>query len=737
MPTILKAEYKDYYNLTYTVDIIDLDGAADEEPIHTTAEGVRWGYSGKDNDPLNRIMAANAQLTLMIQDNALHEAFRDRLYQAAEGRLRMKITATGNTSVVEFIGKIMVDEVEWEDQYFPYTLQINAIDGFASLKDIPYIPPDNLVLSSRVTFMQHVARIINLMDVKDNYGDADFAIQVNCNWYEANMANTTDNPLDMANIPFSAFAEQQEANDYKYYNAYDALAMICTVWNARIYFSQGLFKFEQINDRVSEPFDSFFYNIDGNFLIKLPITTVSVVDKVDIIKLSGGTFKALPAVRSVVLTYDYAINENYLHDSYNSYSHEGFTEKNLGNIELDPDVDIKFLITGIIRWVLKQVEIPAPNELPEWRYRFRLKLRVGNKWLKREVLEPNNFYNISYGPVEWSDTEAYYYIDLGLFFTIHADYQGNYDLDILTPPLEEAGDILFDFWLEKIFQLNWNTGLVEEIVLTTYTFLWWLQQPYMITVGDGEEAVSLSREVLVYNNENSNSKVINIHTRIGDGPNTTNKNRILVLDIADDWVETDRSWTVGGSGTGVTIQRLLILEVAKLYVRPLKLMNTGIVFKDFAPSAHRVLEYNSELYMFMQGNITSASADVYGTWFLLDLGSVNPDNISNNLIVTNNPNTPSANLGNPSTSPLIRYRPLYQLFESFTGATIELNDNIINIEVLEDKSTLEIRSRLQVFKNGQKLIYLIGYNIDTVTNDIDLLSGYEGYSDLYEVYLFP
>lgn len=730
----LQGTYYDQKDLEYLIEIIDKEGGDDNEITFFEVPGAEWQYSGKGNDILTRILECNAIIKIMVTDPAVHESFRDDLLTSDEGRFILRITAIGNTSVTEFVGVILVDQIVFEDQYYPYSFQINAVSSITRLKEVPYIPPVGDILVSLKTFKDHLFNCIKLMDIEDLYGSSDPAVLVAVNWYESEMPNTTDDPLTMSGIPYSVFAVQEDANAYKYFTAYEAIEMMCTLFNARFFFSQGLYYFEQINIRQDAIYDAFWYTINGTFLAKLPVSGDVTINQSTFAKESGGTFGALPPVRSIVLQYDYNIGDNYLHDAVNAYTYLGFNERNLGNIDLDPDIDFRFLFSGIIAWELALDDPFDPDEIPEWKLRFRIQLKVGDKWLKRDIAQPN-FYSPQFEAVEWSDTEAYYFFDTDPYFIDFNIFNGSQAFELLTPIVEEAGDILFNFQFWKIYKFDPNTGQEVEVIPMTFSVRWWLQQPSLTTVGDGEERVSLTRQVLVYSNSNNNSDRRELYLRTGDGPNSTNQNRVRIYDQPN-WIESGREWSVAATGGAYPIQRLLLLEVARLFIKPVLLMYSNIIFSQFAPAAQRRILYAGDAYLFVNGNISSFTSDVAGTWFKLQLSTPDAGKISSTETFRNNINSPNTRLGEPSTTEILVSRPQYELISNFSGLTINVDNQKVNLAQLSNAGTLQRRQRLHVYKNGQKLIYDVAFTIDTDDNEIILEPDYEGFEDFFEIFFY-
>jgi hypothetical protein len=77
----------------------------------------------------------------------------------------------------------------------------------------------------------------------------------------------------------------------------------------------------------------------------------------------------------------------------------------------------------------------------------------------------------------------------------------------------------------------------------------------------------------------------------------------------------------------------------------------------------------------------------------------------------------------------------YVLQTDVSGNDFTIDDEEIDLAPLEDLDAQVIRRRLWIFRNGQKLIYLLGFTIDFEDNKIEL--EYEAENEDFEIYLHP
>lgn len=722
----IQGTFKDYYDLAYSVEIFDNDYSG--EPQEVLIAALTWGYETSQNEIRPGVLVGSAQLTIHAYPE--HEAFLTDVLLSEEKRFLLKITETSLTNIIEFIGFLRMDMLTYNDEFYPFDITISAVDPISELKGISY---SHLLFEetpiTRKTFLEHLFNIIGLLEVDSYFTGA--VVQITNNWYEARMKNTTDNPMTMARIPYSVFSEQDDLGEFKYFTAFEALQMICTQFVARFFYSQGGYKFEQINERANDTYNGYYYNIDGTFVAKLPVTANAVLNGISIIKLTGARYTAIPPVRAIQLIYSFNINDNYLHDIYDGFSNLSSPLYEIGIFALDDNVDYKWNFSGVLSWTISTA---APT-IENFKLRFSLRIKVGDSYLKRSILY-DVFFDPQFSPVTWTTVPSVYIIDTPYdIFVQGGVFNSQILFDIITPIIPDEGLVDIQFLHVDVLVFD-STNSQATSFTEDYEFSWNIQQPKLFLVGDGNERVTLDREVLVYSNNQNNSRIENINIRTGDGPNTGNGNRIQILDSADDWVESSAEWSVGGVGASVSIQRLILLELAKFMSLPVLQINGQIVFKDFAPSAHRKLKYNSEDFLFQSGKIDPVTATISATYFRLDLAPVDAGKISSKEILTANANSPNSTLSDPDQQQILVNRPQYEVFENHEGVTLELDENKVNILPLLSIGTLERRQRLHVYKNGQKLILNVAFTIDPSTNTITLNSDYEGFSDYYEVLLF-
>jgi hypothetical protein len=618
---VLRADnIKDYYFKSYRLDIEDREaGDAGITPFEVGPMGVEIDHQGATNDPHSRIITSSLTFTMFIEDDTVHEWFKTELAIAQENRFIVKLYLYPGP-VLQFVGTIVVDTVVWEDQHPPYSFQVNAIDGLARLKDIEYVPGEFLNVDYRLPMIDHIIDIINLLDMSEAYTGLS-ALQVAAYWYEDRMANTTDCPLSMIDFSYRPFATEEGLNKYKYMSAWDALEQMALLLNARFYHANGRYVFEQINYRTESVNTNWFYLYDGTLQGALPISNEAEVNGAfnDLYKETGGAFTMIPPVRTIRLIYKFKADANYLFNQLTTWSYLFAAEQLVGLIDEDDTEDIRFLIGGKVRWEFYANPVPVdPYLIVNWKIRYKITLKVGDKWLKR-IRANTTFEAPIWQPVEWSDTFDYFYWETPIYYADFGQFIGIDDLVILTPPLEDFGEVRFNFEFDRILIPDSNN--VEEVSYSPvgFEFRWWYEYPTMFTtLADGTTFIPVEK-TFTYEGPVNNSRKKEVTLLLGDGPNTTNLSRIRVKGSAG-WRESSGQWSPKGQTVEVSIQRLILLEMAALLVKPMTIMNANIIHYNLGIgiTPFRVLNYEGNRYLFMSGKIATTPADFNGSWFLMN-----------------------------------------------------------------------------------------------------------------------
>jgi len=254
-----------------------------------------------------------------------------------------------------FAGYLLNDLSDDPDVAMPYVVNLTAIDGLAALKYYDFIPeetaqsPNHLYVksdtwlphpnnpagqyASSYQFIRWIGRILYYTGyaTTDKGANANAKIQTSANWYNAQMASATGDPLALSKISADQFYTKEGDTGVLIYRAmscYDALKAICKTWGMRCFVWKNTFYFIQVHlfennnsGLLAAPTNIPYhrYNISGT-------TETSSGNALDLDwsryylpvalnqpnkKLAGSQYGVLPAFKKVTVDFMTVSNVNY------------------------------------------------------------------------------------------------------------------------------------------------------------------------------------------------------------------------------------------------------------------------------------------------------------------------------------------------------------------------------------------------------------------------------------------
>jgi hypothetical protein len=234
-------------------------------------------------------------------------------------------------------------------------------------------------------------------------------------------------------------------------------------------------------------------------------------------------------------------------------------------------------------------------------------------WLKREV-SYNSFQHTFTGQ-SWEQTFSYYkFIIPGGSTTLPAN-GGSVDNIIVnwtSPQMPESGDLGVRFMLTRVQTAN-NTDL-----LTSYLKFYELGNLFMEHLAAGN--LNGQNDVVVFGSFNNDTSSISVKKRvfIGDGPSLGSPGAIRVKNDSNAWQITDGTgWRVGNTGTGKNINQLLVNEIIKGQLFPVKKMvSMSFQMLDLNEPwyPHKAIEVDGLTYVMESASLDLLTDIVSGTF---------------------------------------------------------------------------------------------------------------------------
>ena len=234
-------------------------------------------------------------------------------------------------------------------------------------------------------------------------------------------------------------------------------------------------------------------------------------------------------------------------------------------------------------------------------------------WLRREV--SYNGFQHTFTAQTWEETFNYYkFVIPGGSTTLPAN-GGSVDNIIVnwtSPQMPESGDLGVRFMLTRVQTAN-NTDL-----LTSYLKFYELGNLFMEHLAAGN--LNGQNDVVVFGAFNNDTSSISVKKRvfIGDGPSLGSPGAIRVKNDSNAWQITDGTgWRVGNTGTGKNINQLLVNEIIKGQLFPVKKMvSMSFQMLDLNEPwyPHKAIEVDGLTYVMESASLDLLTDIVSGTF---------------------------------------------------------------------------------------------------------------------------
>ena len=234
-------------------------------------------------------------------------------------------------------------------------------------------------------------------------------------------------------------------------------------------------------------------------------------------------------------------------------------------------------------------------------------------WLKREVTY--NGFQHSFTAQSWEQSFNYYKFVIPGGSTTLPAAGGRVDNIIVnwtSPQMPESGDVGVRFMLTRVQTAN-NTDL-----LTSYLKFYELGNLFMEHLAAGN--LDGQNDVVVFGAFNNDTSSISVKKRVflGDGPSLGSPGAIRVKNDSNTWQITDGTgWRVGNTGTGKNISQLLVNEIIKGQLFPVKKMvNMSFQTLDLDEPwyPHKAIENNGNTYIMESATFDLLTDIVNGTF---------------------------------------------------------------------------------------------------------------------------
>jgi len=615
MATRFICSFINYQSRHYNIYLDDADYAGSAIDFSTGADGFTLDYQGDQKGLTIKNLGSSLDFGMAIGETESNYAdcldLIDDMKASSEGRFTVKVTRgeIGVDETLFWVGYVLPDIARLEDRAQIQEFRIAATDGLARLKGIEYKDDSGAtdVPWGSLSFKDHLIQCLTQDGLSALYfGATDVFLRTVVEWYEDGHGtpSVAKCPLAYSRVSGEVFAERDKDGGWKFRNCYQVLEEICRHWRARLYFSDGCYRFEQYNNRASENFHERRFATDKSLVSSATATYEELINQTHSgARLATGVYQWLPAVKQAVVTYNHNTYKNYLAGtSYKWYKTSGANDAlTISNIGFDADSYIK--ISGILK-----VKVSSTSTAP-WRQVFAMYLDVGSYRLKRQSQAVQPFYLIEYDtPAEWQISSVR--ADISTDFIFNGSFEGQVPFSIWTPVIPSGqNSITVDFDVFGAFDAQ------ENNVTTTITD-WAFQQLTLTIIGlDTAANYEAARKYYSDNSDSGNSFVFEEAHIFGHAVKPWTPGKIQVSSNGSTWADSTATWTVEGGSTEYEFGALAANETLAAQPKPIQTYNGSIRGDRMFAHYRFTTGADDYVWLFLSGRFDAQTETMSGTWW--------------------------------------------------------------------------------------------------------------------------
>ena len=599
----------------------------------TTQDGV--------DDFVARVLAdgGSVEATGCVRDAVVELLQGERYFdnspiQVATGQFTARVLADGGTiespscltaDVTELLGLtsgivyrlfwagwIVQDLVTIEDASQPYIYEITATDGLNRLNGIDYDSANDITQNdfglTRVTDV--IINVLTDTGLTDLWTSTDPFLETSVDWWEYNQTySTTDDTLYLTAIDAGLFTSRDDDGNIVRTSAFEVLRQLATLYNSRLFLSNGRFVFEQIGNRATATRYAVQYDTTG-----VELATLTIADDIPLnqtlfgARLAGNVWNFLPALKKVSLTYA----QRFLSPWFGAFKYTA-TNTTFDAGFISGGSDVQLALYGPFTYTITSSTGSGTNDIFALAAVYRAQIRISDSSNPGTYYYFNRAFNgylsaQTFGTAAWSTSAGYYYFD-NTAQSVGAGSAILYDITTITTP-----DIPVTGSLRVVIELynKYNVQSGAAYTLAAHQTESWNAVVAFSRVDDGQEPAS----GVVYSANNSSALVSsNLSLDLGeiaiaDGATQTGD---LVVWNGSSWVAASQ-WAKGSTSGGIPILKLLTSETLALHALPIQRYDSAVLTSGLFEQR---LTFDGIAYLRMNGTFTANIDEWSGTLFAI------------------------------------------------------------------------------------------------------------------------
>ncbi len=620
-PTIRTPEFRVY--------IDDSDWSDPAIEVDAASDGFTLDYDGDGSDMLDPIKGSRLGFTIAVSEDTESDidAFAVDLISSKEGRFTIRVDSNTGAPFADdqlfWCGYVLPDLSGFEDLAPPYGFRITATDGIARLKGIDYkdesTDPDSPY--DDLSFLDHILTILNQGELSALYfGDTDVFLRTSVNWVddEISTPSATKCPLAYSRVSGLAYCKRINTNsdkEFKFQSCYDVLKKILNDWQCQILFSSGCYRVRQIAEVAQDTFFERRFNTDGDLLSSSSSAgyDVSVPQTGGDVRLAGGTYTYLPALRRVIANWNHESYQNFALNAASKWQSGTGSDTTLTVKSVETDDNTYFIISGQL-YLKVLVSDLVGGTLP-WRFVVRMYISRNGYYLKSQTYSIKNDDDIYFeeigrspDPPVWTVGADYY--ELSTDFGTALNYQGTIPFSIITPtPPTGTHDIAISFGPDDAYDLT------DTPLNAITTIEWKILNPafFIFNSSDPDTLFEVEREYEAENNSTGNSDAIEFDMIVGSNAQKWTPAKIQTSADQSTWVDSDDTWQRGTSADAGEFGDLWVQQALALRKIPTRVY-AGALHSDNVLAHSRVILPDDSAWIMGRASFSARELVWRGEW---------------------------------------------------------------------------------------------------------------------------
>ncbi len=697
--TRLVGEFQSDRGTYYKVSIIDTQSStATEYDVEVAGNGFDLTYQTDTDDRFTGLIPSEVKFTMFVNDpfNSAKQSILDSIRTSEYKRWQLKIeSSTNGTTYSLFWAGNLLNEINPEaDESLPRQFTLTAICGLAALENIPFNEDIAYDLNLAFTCYRYVFNSINTdINTDNNWATDDRFIRTMVDWTNSQIPrNNATDPLNNTRFIAATFAPVDNNGTRQPETAFKLLNQICKAFGARLYLSEGIWYFIQVNTyEEMDGADQFYrdYKKANNGSTHTPdfygtIDLNTTEDGTNITRLAGNKFDYLGILKQAKVSYEMFGSYDLLPSTITNASGTNNTVNNslvawngwrstgagfntdsgiYGVNDLTTSTDYAsfymgelVLLDGQTIKINRTFNRAINDTYAGWGFTdnqsilfyHRLKLDDGAgdvryarstftndglaQWTTNDVWGNAPDYNVPYtifGATELFNATPNVNNDLGSFV-----------LNFETAQVPIAGDLYFECYAKVYYDYGQNdadTG-TEITSATDQAKLYIYSAPensadqiFQIYI-NGE---STSKQIFITSQNIANGLTYEVgDLLIGSGPTGTNVGRLQCYNNTS-WDDgTNITWVAYGAGTGKAISKLLLNEIMAGQNEGARVFDGAIKILTNNVSTngykfHNAITIDSSLFLPYQTTFIANEDTWQGEWYQIQTLGLGPELVIN------------------------------------------------------------------------------------------------------------